>query len=131
MCTMGLGSGSSLGEKKTPQPLSPQALLKEKEEFFTSGESNSSSTWCADVAKRRAGNAKGYAVPEKAEKFASSRRAERTLTRKPDEPSGPAGKMPNYLLKGKWPWEPAMKEKDKTQYSTGSSRGSHSSRPNI
>lgn len=73
------------------------------------------------------GNAKGYALPEKAEKFASSRRVERTLTRKL-EPSAPAGKTPNYLLKGKRPRKLAMKEKDKRHYSTGSSRDSHGSR---
>lgn len=80
------------------------------------------------MAKRRAGNAKGYAAPEKAEKFASSRRVERTRARGLEEPSGPAGKMPNYLLEGKRPWQMAMKEKEKRRYSTGSSRDS--SRPN-
>jgi len=34
MCTLGLGSGSSLGEKKTPQPLKSTGTPEGKREIF-------------------------------------------------------------------------------------------------
>lgn len=51
---------------------------------------------------------------QKEEKFAPNRRVagKRTLRRKLRKPAGPAGKMPDYLLKSNRPWELAIKEED-------------------